>query len=90
MKQLYILFGLAVAAMALATSANASSTTQQSVGASRTSHVIPFKLRDNLIKLQATVDGKKVTAVLDSGSGGLLVSKALAGKLGLQIGRAHV
>ncbi|MGH8128658.1 MAG: retropepsin-like aspartic protease [Gammaproteobacteria bacterium] len=84
MKQFGMLLAPVIATVALAASANASSVTQQSGGA-LTPHVIPFKLKDNVIKLQATVDGKKVTAVLDSGSGGVIVSKALAAKLGLQL-----
>src|SRR5690625_3286842 len=85
MKRLSTLFGLAVAATALVTSTYASPVTAQPGDAPRTPYVIPFKLKDNLIKVQATINGEKVTAVLDSGTGGLILSKALAVKRGLQL-----
>jgi hypothetical protein len=46
---------------------------------------IPFQLRDNLISVPATIGGKSISAVLDSGTGTMLVSKSLAAKLGLQM-----
>lgn len=49
---------------------------------------IPFRLRDNVINVQAVIDGKNVSAVLDSGTGGVVVSKSLAGKLGLHLTRS--
>lgn len=48
---------------------------------------VPFHLHDNLVTVQATINGKTVNAVLDSGSGTMVVSK-LATELGLQLGHS--
>ncbi|HEX3673444.1 MAG TPA: retropepsin-like aspartic protease [Rhizomicrobium sp.] len=43
-------------------------------------------LDDNLVHVAATVDGQLVSAVLDSGTGALLLDRSLTGKLGIQMG----
>lgn len=42
-----------------------------------------FELRDNLVTMAATIDGKPQSAVLDSGSGALVVNRKAADRSGL-------
>ncbi len=51
---------------------------------------IPFQLRDNLVSMQAVINGEKASAVLDSGAGTLAVSNSFAAKLGLKPGHSSV
>lgn len=44
---------------------------------------IPFKIRDNLVALDVTINGRRQSAVLDSGSGALVVDQRTATALGL-------
>lgn len=44
---------------------------------------IPFKLRDNLVALDVTLNGRRQPAVLDSGAGALLVDQRTTAALGL-------
>jgi hypothetical protein len=44
---------------------------------------MPFELRNNLIVMNTTVNGRRQRAVLDSGSGGLIVDQTFARKSGL-------
>lgn len=44
---------------------------------------IPFKLRDNLVALDVTLNGRRQSAVLDSGAGALLVDQRTTAALGL-------
>lgn len=48
--------------------------------------VVPFRLQDNLVRIDAYVDGVHLDAVLDSGSGTLVVDRGVARALHL---RAH-
>lgn len=50
---------------------------------SNSSLTIPFQVRDNLIVLTITVNGRPQTAVLDSGSGALVIDDKVATQLGL-------
>ena len=47
---------------------------------------VPFHLRNNLVSVQATINGEEVSAVLDSGTGTVIISKSLATQLGLKLG----
>ena len=49
---------------------------------------VHFRPHDNLVSVQATINGKTVNAFLDSGSGTMVVSKSLATELGLQLGHS--
>jgi hypothetical protein len=49
---------------------------------------IPFQLEDNLVHIDATLDGKPTSAVLDSGTGAILVNRDSAARLGLKEGAA--
>jgi hypothetical protein len=49
---------------------------------------VHFRPHDNLVTVQATINGKTVNAFLDSGSGTMVVSKSLATELGLQLGHS--
>jgi predicted aspartyl protease len=44
---------------------------------------IPFEIRDNLVALDVTLNGRRQSAVLDSGSGALLVDQRTTEALGL-------
>ena len=44
---------------------------------------IRFELRDNLVTFEATINGQKQTAVLDSGSGALVLDRAFAQRIRL-------
>jgi hypothetical protein len=44
---------------------------------------IPFKLRDNLVAIDVTLNGRRQSAVLDSGSGALVVDQRTTATLGL-------
>lgn len=44
---------------------------------------VPFKLRDNLVALDVTLNGRRQSAVLDSGSGALVVDQRTTTALGL-------
>lgn len=44
---------------------------------------IPFKLRDNLVALAVTLNGRRQSAVVDSGSGALVVDQRTTAALGL-------
>lgn len=46
---------------------------------------IPFKLRDNLVTLDVTLNGRRQSAVLDSGSGALVVAQRTTTALGLAV-----
>src|SRR5699024_9010751 len=59
-------------------------------GVAQAQQVIPFDLQDNLVHVQAVINGKKASAVLDSGTGGLLVSKHFAKALGLKLEHSGV
>ena len=50
----------------------------------------PFTLHDNLIRVQAKVDGKPVTAVLDSGTSQIILDRATAALLDIAKGAASV
>jgi hypothetical protein len=47
---------------------------------------VPFHLRNNLVSVQATINGEEVGAVLDSGTGTVIISRSLATRLGLKLG----
>lgn len=47
---------------------------------------IPFALRDNLVALDVALNGRRKSAVLDSGSGALLVDRRATAALGLAAG----
>lgn len=49
---------------------------------------MPFELRDNLVVVETTIDGKTQPAVLDSGAGALIVGERLAQSLALELGRS--
>lgn len=49
----------------------------------RSSQDIPIHVQDNLIRLPAYINGQHVDAVLDSGTGGLLLDVKTARRLGL-------
>lgn len=49
---------------------------------------IPFKLRDNLVNVAATIDGRLHTAVLDSGSGALAIDQGFAREIALSEGQS--
>jgi hypothetical protein len=55
-------------------------------GLARAQQAVAFRLDDNLVHVRATVDGQSVSAVLDSGTGALLLDRSLAGKLGIKPG----
>ena len=57
-------------------------------GLAMAQQTLPFHLHDNLVSVQATINGKTVSAVMDSGSGAMIVSKSLATELGLQLGHS--
>lgn len=44
---------------------------------------LPFELQDNLVRMKATVNGKPQNAVLDSGTGLLVVDRGAAARIGL-------
>uniref|UniRef100_UPI003B3BD637 aspartyl protease family protein n=1 Tax=Sphingomonas sp. TaxID=28214 RepID=UPI003B3BD637 len=44
---------------------------------------IPFELRDNLVVIDVTLNGRRQSAVVDSGSGALLVDRRTTAALGL-------
>ena len=70
-------FSFAIApllAMALASNAAAQQAT------------VPFQLQDNLIRVPVQLNGRSVEAVLDSGTGGLVIDRAFAASLGLHSG----
>lgn len=46
---------------------------------------MPFKLRDNLVAIDVTVNGRRQSAVLDSGSGALVVDQRTTAALGLAV-----
>ncbi|WP_300112433.1 aspartyl protease family protein [Sphingobium sp.] len=46
---------------------------------------IPFKLRDNLVAIDVTLNGRRQSAVLDSGSGALVVDQRTTTALGLAV-----
>ena len=50
----------------------------------------PFTLDDNLIRVRAMIDGKSVTAVLDSGTSQVILNRAAAARLGLDPGAASI
>jgi hypothetical protein len=58
-------------------------------GVAHAQEVIPFRLTNNLPRVQASINGKKVTAVLDSGTGTMVISKRLASALGLHLRHAR-
>lgn len=45
--------------------------------------VIPFELRDNLVRISVDVNGKPRSGVLDSGSSAVLIDRQIASELGL-------
>ncbi|WP_237561574.1 aspartyl protease family protein, partial [Frateuria defendens] len=45
---------------------------------------IPFELKDNLVRIEVEVNGRKHSGVLDSGAGAILIDREVSGKLGLQ------
>ena len=47
---------------------------------------LPFHLQDNLIRVPATLNGQRIDAVLDSGTGGIAIDHAFAESLHLDIG----
>jgi len=46
---------------------------------------IPFKLRDNLVAIDVTLNGRRQSAVVDSGSGALVVDQRTTAALGLAV-----
>jgi len=48
--------------------------------------VIPFELKDNLVRIEVEVNGRKHSGVLDSGAGAILVDRQVSAGLGLQEG----
>lgn len=53
------------------------------VEAPETPVTIPFELQDNLIRLPVTLNGARRSAVLDSGTGTMLVNREVAAAIGL-------
>lgn len=51
-----------------------------------TPRVIPFELKDNLVRIEVEVNGSKRSGVLDSGAGAILVDRQVSAGLGLQEG----
>lgn len=49
---------------------------------------VPFELKDNLVRIEAKVNGRRQSAVLDSGAAALIVDQALIEKLGAKKGQA--
>lgn len=49
---------------------------------------MPFELRDNLVTIDTVINGRKQRAVLDSGSGALIVDRAYAKTIGLGEGQS--
>lgn len=56
------------------------------IGVGRSQEWVPFELQDNLIKVQAHLDGRPMEAVLDSGTGGLGIDKDFATSIGMELG----
>ena len=46
---------------------------------------IPFKLRDSLVAIDVTLNGRRLSAVVDSGSGALVVDQRTTAALGLAV-----
>lgn len=46
---------------------------------------IPFKLRDSLVAIDVTLNGRRLSAVVDSGSGALVVDQRTTATLGLAV-----
>lgn len=49
---------------------------------------VPFRLRDNLVTLEVTIGGRQHVAVLDSGSGALVLDKAFVERTNLRAAEA--
>src|ERR1017187_5012487 len=52
------------------------------------SQTVPFQLQDNLVRMEGSVNGQPVNTVLDSGTGSIVVGRAVATRLGLHEGEA--
>lgn len=51
---------------------------------------VPFHLRNNLVSVPATINGETASAVLDTGTGTVIVSKSFAARLGLRLGASSL
>ncbi len=49
---------------------------------------IPFKLRDNLVTVAATINGQSEVAVLDSGAGAIVIDREFTHAIGLKAGQS--
>lgn len=82
---LILLGGPAVAQQAPATTPpGAGALPDRPVRAPSTPTTMPFTLQDNLLRIDARVNGQRISAVLDSGAGAIITDQAVIRRLGLK------
>jgi hypothetical protein len=61
------------------------------IGVAKGQQVVPFHAtRNGLPGIEVTVNGTKVQGILDSGTGGIVISKRLATTMGIKLGRSPI